>query len=388
MRIIYHHRIAAKDGQYVHIEELVTALKSLGHEVLIVGPKAMDQLTYGQDAQSVAIMKRFIPRFLYEFMEFGYNFVDYLRLARQIRRFRPDIIYERYNLYFFSGIMAKRRFGLPLILEVNAPLFAERSRYGGLSVKSLARWTERLTWRGADHIVTVTRVLARLIQEQDVAPDRIDITPNGINRQRFPESLTRIAAKAEFGLAGKLVLGFVGFVRVWHGLDKIIDLLATFRTHDWQLVIVGGGPAVTQLRRQATSLGVSGCITFTGHVERDVIAHYVNAFDVALQPDVVPYASPLKLFEYMACGCAIVAPDRENIREILSNGENALLFDPDDAKALGNAVSKLIVDPDLQCTLGKRARNTILARNLTWQHNAEVVTSIARSLTGAGLVAA
>jgi glycosyltransferase involved in cell wall biosynthesis len=92
---------------------------------------------------------------------------------------------------------------------------------------------------------------------------------------------------------------------------------------------VGDGPARAAIESLTESLGIPDRVTVTGIIDRDEVARYVGVFDIALQPDVVEYASPLKLFEYMALGKAIIAPDRANIREILTHGRDALLFDPD-----------------------------------------------------------
>jgi glycosyltransferase involved in cell wall biosynthesis len=69
-------------------------------------------------------------------------------------------------------------------------------------------------------------------------------------------------------------------------------------------------------------------VTFTGVVPRERIPEYVAAFDIALQPAVVPYASPLKVFEYLALGKAIVAPRQPNIEEILTDRLNAFCLIP------------------------------------------------------------
>ena len=97
----------------------------------------------------------------------------------------------------------------------------------------------------------------------------------------------------------------------------------------------------------------------------------VAGFDIALQPRVVAYASPLKLFEYMAAGKAIVAPDQPNIREVLSDGETALLFDAAEAGAMWRAISRLAADATLRGTLGAGARGAIGRRDYTWRGNAE-----------------
>src|SRR5690606_10742188 len=110
---------------------------------------------------------------------------------------------------------------------------------------------------------------------------------------------------------------------------------------DLHFLVVGEGPAREDIARRARERGVADRVTFTGLVPRDDIANVVAAFDIALQPDVVPYASPLKLFEYMILGCAIVAPDTPNIREVLTDGDGAALFDTADPAAFRGAIDRL-----------------------------------------------
>ena len=126
MKILYHHRIASKDGQYVHIEELITALKAQGHEIIMAEPQAIESKSFGNSSSSVALIRKFLPGFLHEFIEFTYALFDFYKLAPLVAKHKPDMIYERYNLFFPSGIWAKKRFKVPLVLEVNAPLYEER----------------------------------------------------------------------------------------------------------------------------------------------------------------------------------------------------------------------------------------------------------------------
>ena len=146
------------------------------------------------------------------------------------------------------------------------------------------------------------------------------------------------------------------------------------------LLLVGDGPVRDELEQQAQRLGVADHVTFTGVVQRDQVASYVAAFDIALQPAVVAYASPLKLFEYLALGRAIVAPSQANIREVLEDGVNAVLFDPEDEAGLVKAIQRLIEDPALRQRLALKAGATISERGLTWHANAQRVTQLARSL--------
>ena len=103
-------------------------------------------------------------------------------------------------------------------------------------------------------------------------------------------------------------------------------------------------------------------------------------FDVALQTASVAYASPLKLLEYMTLGCAIIAPDQPNIREILRHDTNALLFDPLGRQSFTAALSRLCADGELRRRLGRAARRTVEETPLTWAHNAARFEYFARCL--------
>jgi glycosyltransferase involved in cell wall biosynthesis len=131
------------------------------------------------------------------------------------------------------------------------------------------------------------------------------------------------------------------------------------------------------LEATARGLGVSDRVTITGVIERDQVAGYISAFDIALQPEVVAYASPLKLFEYMALGRAIVAPDAPNIREIVTDGIDCLLFDPEQPDGLAAALHRLAGDAGLRERLGHGAIAKIAERRLTWRDNAIKVAALA-----------
>ncbi len=368
MRILYSHRIQSRDGQSVHVEELIAALRAEGAEVLVVGPGFYEQSGFGGESRLVALARRLLPAALAELAELAYNLPAYRRLRRAARGFRPDVIYERYNLFYLAGAALARNEGIPFFLEVNAPLAEERARFGGLRLGGLARWAERHVWRAAARVFAVTGVLGEMIAQSGVASERLVITPNGIDLAAF--------AEPRDGAIGRetLVLGFTGFVREWHGLDAVITALAAPGTDPrLRLVIAGDGPARPRLERQAAALGVAARVRFTGLVGRAEIPALVADFDIALQPRVVAYASPLKIFEYIAAGRAIVAPDQPNIREILDHERSALLFDPNREGAMWAAIMRLAGDPDLRARLGAEARADIIRRDYTWAGNARRV---------------
>ena len=379
MRILYHHRTASKDGQAVHIEEMIDAMRALGHEVRVVAPLAdQGEGQMGGGVGWVHRLKALLPKAVYELMELAYSLVAYRKLMAAAREFKPDAIYERYNLFLLAGLMAKRRLGLPLLLEVNAPLVFERSQHsGGLALQSLARWAESKAWYGADAVLPVTAVLAEHVRAYGVPAERIHVIPNGINRAHFAHAPSPAEAKARLGLQGRVVLGFTGFVRDWHGVDRIVAWMASpgapANTH---LLVVGDGPVRAELEAQARRLGLADRVTFTGVIHRDQVPAHVAAFDVALQPAVTPYASPLKLMEYLVLGKAVIAPATPNLQEVLTDKVNALLFDDADAGALENTLDRLCHDTALRERLAQGAADTIDRLDLTWLGNARKAVAL------------
>lgn len=381
MKILYSHRIQSHDGQGVHLESLVAALRAEGHEVHVVGPSAYAQAGFGGESRLVATIRRLLPAFAVELLELAYSIPAWRKLARAAEEFRPDLLYERYNLFYLSGAWLARQKRLPFLVEVNAPLAEERARFGNLRLKGLARWAEAYVWRRADRVLPVTQVLAEHVTDAGVPRESITVIANGIDLADFPEDLAgRQAGEA----TEELVLGFVGFVRDWHGLDRVVRAIA-----GWQgpprlmLQVVGEGPARPGLEKLAAQLGIADRVRFTGLATREEIPRLTAGFDIALQPAAVPYASPLKVAEYMAAGRAIVAPDQPNLREVLKDGETALLFDPKDDAAMTRAILRLVSDADLRQRLGRAARADVLANQRTWAGNARRVVALAQELVAA-----
>lgn len=375
MKILYSHRLQSHDGQGVHLESLVAALRAAGHEVLVVGPPGYDKAGLGNESRLIARVRRLLPGFAAELAELAYTIPAYRRLRRAAREFGPDVLYERANLFYLAGAVLARQLGVPLLLEVNSPLTQERTAFGHLRLRRLAGWAERFVWRRADRVLPVTEVLAEIVAAAGVDRERIVVVPNGIDLAAFPPPTPAQAGRTD------IVLGFVGFVREWHGLDAVLRAMAEAREGPRiVLQIAGEGPARAGLERAAAELGISDQVHFTGLVSREAVPKLLAGFDIALQPAAVAYASPLKVFEYMAAGCAIIAPDQANIREILTHERTALLFAPDNVASLWAAVMRLAKDPSLRDRIGATARMQAISRDFTWAGNARKVARIAEQV--------
>jgi len=379
LKILYHHRIAAQDGQSVHIQELTAAFKRLGHELIFVGP-SLRPAAFGESSGLLKWVRRLLPQAAQELLEIAYGHRAYKKLLAAYEQHKPDILYERHNLFLTAGKKLKKKTGIPYLLEVNAPLTDERAEHSGLFFQKIACKMEEAVWCAADMAFPVTNVLAGKLHQAGVTRANVTVIHNGINHNDYAD-LDQTKIRSKYGLKGKIVLGFTGFLREWHRLDHIIKMIAEFDiATSPHLLVVGEGPAIEDCKRLASSLMISERVHFAGFRTRKEIPEYLAAMDIALQPAVTDYASPLKMFEYMESELAIIAPNVPNIREILDDGHSALLFDAVDLSQADAAIKRLIDDPKLRSKLGGAAKAAITERGFTWEDNAERIISIAEQL--------
>ncbi len=384
MKILYHHRTSAGDGQGVHIRALQRAFRELGHEVFEVSLVGASHASTGvANAPSRWSALARMPRFARELAEYAYTSFGRPRIIAAANEHEPDFVYERYAFGNAAGVLAARRLGLPIVLEVNSPMVHELERTRGLSFPRTARRLEDFIWKSVDRVCVVTAALGDMVAERGVEHSRIFVTHNGVQAEHYDYAHdARAKARAALALpvASGIVLGFVGFYREWHRLDLVLDALATPALAATRLVLVGEGPAHAALVARASELGVAERVHFAGPRAHDDVPALLPAFDVALVPAINPYASPLKLFEYMAAGLPTIAPDQPNLREVLEHDRNALLVPVGDGAGLRAALERLCGDECLRLRLGARARSDVLERDLTWRGNARAVIEVASEL--------
>lgn len=374
MKILYHHRTQAEDAQGIHIAEMVKAFRDLGHKVEMVALVRMDAPS-GERARGDLWrwILRYAPDWIYEFMGLAYNLYGYHRLCRAIRSRRPDLIYERYSLNTFCGIWASRRFQIPIVLEVNAPLFLEQRALKKLAFQRLARFSERWICSHSNWTVVVSNVMKQLLTQEGVPPEKITVIPNGVDVQVFHPRVSGEEIRRRYCLGRNVVVGFVGWFRPWHGLDLLLEAMkeAHLAEHGVRLLLVGDGPAYPALRRYIERHDLQSAIIFTGPVLQAEVPAHIAAMDIAVQPSATPYACPMKILEYMAMGKCIVAPDQPNIREILQDRVTGFLFQPGHRESLKSTLLEVLLDHTKREIAGKRACESIYERGYLWKANAQ-----------------
>jgi glycosyltransferase involved in cell wall biosynthesis len=301
------------------------------------------------------------------------NAVEYVQARRAIREVVPDFLYKRHARNDVGAARAARRAGVPVVLEVNCLFTGQGYReFEPIALEPLATVLEKQSLRAADMCVAVSTPLAQQIDR--LAGVHAIVMPNGADPTRFDPARTAAdTVRARNGLHGAYVLGWTGVLRAWHGLELLLEAIAS--VPEGRLLIVGDGPARPAVEARARALGLDARVVITGRVPHADVPSHIAAMDVAVvASDRTGVASPMKLLEYMAMGRAVAAPALPNIHDVVTDGEDGLLFAPADAPSLGRILQRLAADAPLRDRLGRAARRTVVERR-NWRRNAEDVVS-------------
>jgi len=288
---------------------------------------------------------------------------------------RADVYYSRdmFTLLVLSLIKPRRR----LIYEAHT---LSKSRIGGM--------VQRLCARRVGVVVAVTGTLAARLREGGAR--RAIVEHDGFRIDRFVGLPTRPAARSALNLpAEAFIVGYVGRLHTMSmskGVDVLIEAIAAAE-RPISLCLVGGPDEMAEaLRRQWERVGLPPeHFLFVGQVPPARVPLYIAAFDVCAMPfpfteHFAYYASPLKLFEYMAVGGAIVASDLPAVAEVVRHGESALLTPPDDVPALRDALRAVYDDAELRDRLGAAAKQA--AGHYAWSARASRILAVIREEVG------
>jgi glycosyltransferase involved in cell wall biosynthesis len=378
MRILYHHRTLADGAEGVHIAAMVAAFRDLGHEVCVSGvtPAPAPETRH----RVIGRVRTALPRAVFEVAAAGYNLLEYVQLRRLIGRFQPELLYARHARFGMAALAAARHLGVPSVLEVNCVFTSpDYERFEPHAAPRLARAFERRALALATVVAAVSTPLARAVQALGRAD--VAVIPNGADPDRFdPRRSDGLEVRARYGLDSAFTIGWAGILREWHGLELLLEAVVTLPTVT--LLIVGDGPARQALERRANELGLQNRVVITGRVVHEDMPGYIAAMDIAVVADErTGVASPMKLLEYMSMARAIVAPAKENIRELIDDDVDGLLFEPGRADLLAAQLRRLVAARELRNAVGASARRKV-EHERNWRSVAEHVLAVVRSAPG------
>jgi glycosyltransferase involved in cell wall biosynthesis len=397
--------VLGRKGASVHVRELIGAFARAGHHVTLAAQTLMKSksdeparvgarvlhIPSGPALETAArSFKEFNRRLGIEnsvpgeLRRIAYNNVLFNQLNRRFLRDKPDFIYERAGLYGTAGAMLAAKLRVPHIVELNAPLGVEQSTYRTTGFGELAAQAERWQLTRADAVVVVSTALAKHVRRLGVPAKNIHVMPNGVNPKLFCSAVSSKLNDSQPGAKGP-TLGFIGSLRPWHGVEVLPQLISRLgRSYpNLRLIIIGDGQLRGELEREFKRRKLTKLVTFTGALLHEEIPDWIRKFDIALAPypkhDHDFYFSPLKLFEYMACGVAVVASGVGQIAEVVRHGKTGLLYPSGDFTALVSRCKTLLEDTGLRRALGNAAAKEV-ERKFTWDINAAKTVKLAKHL--------
>lgn len=373
MRICYLHYewdLEASRGADTQIRETAAALERLGHEVVVVARhrKPADRPGGGR--------RRPFAGWFWEAANYARSLTGIAAETALLRRLRPDVVLTMHALRY-SSLVAARRLGLPVVLEVNASVPDETRRYRPEVhlLPGLSGWIERRTLAAASAVFVVSRLLRDYFVERGLSPERVAVIPNGADPDRFHPAAAGRELRDRF--PGRVLVGFAGSFARFHGLDLLEQAIRRTAAH---FVLAGDGAGARELR---TRLPGQSNVTFLGSVPYARVPGILAAMDVLVAPYPAQdffYFSPIKLFEYMACGRAVLSARLGQIAEVIRDEKNGLLYDPSIPGDFVEKLSALVGDPVRRERLGLAARRTIVD-HYTWDHHARRVAALLETVT-------
>jgi PEP-CTERM/exosortase A-associated glycosyltransferase len=276
------------------------------------------------------------------------------RLTAVIELLRPDLLHAHSPaLNGLAALPIARRYRLPLVYEMRASWEDAAVDHGTTTEGSLryrlSRALETHVLCKSTQITTICEGLRQDILSRGIDPAKVTVIPNAVQVEQFhfgdpPDQ----ALRAELGLTGATVVGFIGSFYGYEGLDLLLAAIARLADvrPELRVLLVGGGFQEQALHNQAQTLGIADRVVFTGRVPHDQVNRYYDLIDVLAYPRhrirLTDLVTPLKPLEAMAQGRIFVASDVGGHRELIRDGETGFLFPAGDAAALAATLERVL----------------------------------------------
>ncbi|MGP9846374.1 glycosyltransferase [Brachybacterium sp. 107] len=304
---------------------------------------------------------------------------------------RPAIIHAASNhLNGLTAVKTARQLGIPSVYEVRGlwevtrgsrnPEWAESNMY-----KYIARM-EADAAKGATRVFAITEALREEMITRGVDGDKIEIVPNGVDTSRFNPIPRDEELASQLGVAGKTVIGYVGSVLDYEGIELILEAAEVLNRvrEDFRVLIVGDGAELERFQNHVQERELEHVVTFTGRVPHEEVERYYSLVDITPFPrlplPVCEMVSPLKPFEAMAMGKAVIASDVAALQEIVTPGVNGYLHEKGSTESLIEQLVRMLDDPEHTRQIGIQAREWVV-ENRDWSRLSMLIADSYAELT-------
>src|SRR5690554_6302234 len=385
MKILYyspHPQLSmhAPTGYGTHMREMIAAWQRIGIEVhtCIAGDIAGKAYQSQETASggNFRAIKGLVPKFIWESMRdlslIRFDKKQERILDEQIKKIKPDVIYERVAYLQNSGVKMAQKHGVRHVAEINAPFPQERVSFSGKSFfVSAARNIEREILVRSDGISVVSSALKQyLVNILPEAESKITVVPNAVNPIDIDFSEEKIAElKHSYGLGKELVVGFVGSMFPYRGVDILIKAFAKIPDElQVRLLIVGDGAILHELKSLARAQGVFQRVIFTGSVPHREVYENIHIMDICCMPKSNWYGSPVKIFEYALMRKPVIAPNEVPMHDVMGPDDGELV-EPD-VDDFYHALMKLIENEDRRNLIANNWHEKVM-QEYTWDEAAQ-----------------
>ena len=378
-------------GDTVPVKQTLLGLQRAGHEVRcfrlrdrevvrhddFLDFQRMRQTTPGMTGSAPFMKLESGVRRLQKILGLPYfAFFDTYRFYEACYRNFPsfDLCHEHNGLFCAGAALACKRLRVPYVLTFSADLLLERALVGkplkGLHAR-IASAEARFTYKLAKKILCVSEAAKRhLIETWEVEAEKIVVMPSGVDVNLFkPGDADHSDLRNEFGLNGSQVITFVGGFQPWHGLELLVESFAMVLNEipTAKLLLVGDGRARPDVEKSIQKFGIASNVRITGFLPQARIPELLSIADLTVMPyPELPkelWFSPLKMYEYMSAGKAIVASRAGQIAEVIQDGYNGILVEPGNIGELTKTLIRLLRDEDERKRLGTNARQQAVEKH-------------------------
>ncbi|MBN8703566.1 MAG: glycosyltransferase family 4 protein [Bacteroidetes bacterium] len=393
MKILYYSShpqlsLYAQSGPGTHIREMINAFQELGHDVLpvIMGgdkPLQTNQKHISQKESGLKkAIKKIVPKKIWRTLK-EYKLLQFDKAAEKllhdkIVEFNPDIVYERGAYLQTSGLNVLKLFPhIKHVTEINAPYLEEMLQFEGVDtlLKKKAITAESRQIKESTLVSVVSTPLKKHYSQYTQTTDKIVVVPNAINEILINiDVVLQEKIRNQYRLSNKTVIGFVGSIFPYHGVDLLIESFAALLPKHPQiaLLIVGDGQILPDLKKLTQSLHIEQHVHFTGSVKHTDVFSHINCMDITILAKTNYFCSPVKIFEYGVLEKAIVSISTSAIQDVLTHKKNAFLIPSASKNELTDAISYLLSNPEEARRLGRKVKQDILS-NHTWIKNAQTI---------------